>query len=105
MTRNTSGCAVLLAVFLAACSSGGEDTLVGRWETPGGRMALHFDDDGTYTADAPRGNTSGRYRLVEDGRVQMDADGNSTTVDYTVSDGKLTFCQPQYRCDEFQRVR
>jgi hypothetical protein len=42
---------------------------------------------------------------VEDGRVKMDADGNSTTVDYTVSDGKLTFCQPQYRCDEFQRVR
>ena len=68
-------------------------------------MALDFAPDGQYTASGPRGDSSGEYRLVEEGRVRMDSGGTSTTVDVAVSGDKLTFCQPDYRCDEFRRVR
>jgi hypothetical protein len=95
---------VLVALgVLASCSA--EDDLVGEWETPGGEMALRFAEDGTFHTSAPGGEVLGTYRPAEDGLVEMEFDGMSERFVTEVSGDQLTFCQENYGCERFRRVR
>lgn len=97
--------AAFFAVSVVGCSSGAEDAVAGRWENPERGLALHFTDDGTFTALAPGGNASGSYRIAQDGDLEMEFDGISTLVPVSVSDTILTFCPAGHGCERLARVR
>lgn len=92
----------LAAITLSSCASGPEDALRGSWEARGGEMVLRFAADGSFTASAPRGETTGHYRYVEDGKLQMEFDGISELFGVSVSEGVLTFCQENHGCQRFR---
>lgn len=97
--------AAMLVGALAACRATLEDNIVGTWRNDGGTMMLWFAKDGTFASSAPEGGARGRYQLTEDGKMRMDYGKESAEVAVSVSEDKLTFCQPiQSRCDAFQKL-
>jgi hypothetical protein len=101
------GFSVVMVLFLAfaACSAAPKDTLAGIWKTPEGDMTLRFSEDGTFTATAPKGETSGQYRYIEEEMLRMDFDDVSTQVGVSLVGERLTFCPEGHACDEFRRMK
>ena len=107
MNTHLFSAAVCMLAF-AACSAAPDSpdsSVVGNWENPERDLALQLAHDGTFTASAPGGNTSGRYRMAENGKLQMDFDSISTSVDVSLGDGKLTFCPEGHGCERLRRAR
>ncbi len=103
LTRAAAG--VTLALLLGACSTPPGDPLVGEWSNPERDLSLRLDDDGTFEASAPGGPASGRYRMADDGRLEMEFDGTSTRIDVEVAGEQLSFCAPGHPCERLRRTQ
>jgi hypothetical protein len=103
LTRVAAG--VTLALLLGACSTPPGDQLVGEWSNPERGLSLRLDDDGTFEASAPGGPASGRYRMADDGRLEMEFDETSTRIDVEVVGEQLTFCAPGHPCERLRRAQ
>jgi hypothetical protein len=97
--------AVTAVLVLAACASAEKDPLLGTWESQEGGLTLQFVDNGTFASKGPRGSTAGRYSPAEDGQIRMEFDGMSELFAVSVSDDRLTFCQPNHHCEKFRRAK
>lgn len=96
--------AAVLAASLAACRPTLRERIPGTWRSERGGMTLRFAEDGTFTSAGPAGELRGRYRVQEDGTMEMDFERRTAEVVVSVADGKLVFCQPSQRCDDFRKV-
>ena len=96
--------AMAAVLVFAACVSAEKDPLLGTWEAQGG-LTLQFVDNGTFASEGPRGSTAGRYSPAEDGQIRMEFDGMSELFAVSVSDDRLTFCQPNFHCEKFRRAK
>lgn len=97
----------VLVGMLAACRASLEDNIVGTWRNDeGGTKVVWFSKDGTFATEAPVGSARGRYQVDEDGKLRMDYDNQSAEMVISVSEDKLTLCQPEAsRCDTYQKVQ
>lgn len=103
LTRVAAG--VTLALLLGACSTPPGDPLVGEWSNPERGLSLRLGDDGAFEASAPAGPTSGRYRMADDGRLEMEFDATFTRIDVEVAGEQLTFCAPGHPCERLRRTQ
>jgi hypothetical protein len=77
----------------------------GEWSNPERHLSLRLDGDGTFEASAPCGPASGRYRMADDGRLEMEFDEISTRIDVEVAGEQLSFCAPDDPCERLRRAQ
>ncbi len=93
-------CLVLLSPMAFA---GDKEDIVGRWNHPwADSVYVRFRDDGTFKDVSLLGVKEGKYRIVENGVLEIDTPGlvygrNVTEVKYAIKDGVLKIGEVEYK--------
>ncbi len=87
---------VLCCLGAVSCVGPSAPSIVGKWQSDSSSThTLEFFSDGTWWESQPFSSNSGRYALLEDGRLQMETDAllggtKVGTFTYSISGDRLT---------------
>lgn len=98
-----------IAVLTLGISCSIKGSIIGKWLEINGTEAIEFSRDGTASFVDKGVLLTGKYRFVEDTRIELELSGNipwtsPQTVEVALTKGELTLVQQQGKTSRYRRA-
>jgi hypothetical protein len=97
---------VVLATLIAgACSFKSQNPIVGKWKAVDNAQTIEFTKEGSLSFSGEGRSLSGNYKLIDEGRVQIDIGGRSEIFSVKITGEELSMTHPnESRAFRYKRV-
>jgi hypothetical protein len=95
---------IAMSLLVAACSSGPQNLLLGKWELDSGiKMTAEFRNDGTAQVTMFGQTLQGTYKVNPQNELEWNMSGNSTKAKFAVTATELELTDDQNRTIKYKR--
>jgi hypothetical protein len=96
---------VLATMIVFACSFKSQNPIVGKWKDVEKAEIVEFTKEGSLLVSANGFSMSGNYKVVDEGRIQVELTGLGTEiVSVKVTGDELSVTDPQGKVSRYKRA-
>jgi hypothetical protein len=95
---------IAMSLFAAACNSGPQNLILGKWELESGiKMTAEFRNDGTAQMTMFGQTLQGTYKVNPESELEWTMNGTSTKAKFNVTATELELTDDQNRTVKYKR--